>query len=82
MLRGDDSFRFLEGFNAYKVDLQDKYNINAIFKVFFYLSLFNVSDDSRLSPFDERRNMILDTTSKNPLGVSIESILKHKIKWI
>ena len=35
MLRGDDSFRFLEGFNAYKVDLQDKYNINAIFKVFF-----------------------------------------------
>ena len=33
MLRRDGSFRFLEGVNAYKVDLQREYNISIIFKV-------------------------------------------------
>ena len=37
MFRGDGSLRFLERVNAYKMDLQDEYNVIDIFKVFFCL---------------------------------------------
>jgi hypothetical protein len=46
MLRWDDSFRFLKRVNAYKVDLQDEYNVSAIFKV-SNIFLFDVGDDPR-----------------------------------
>jgi len=76
--RGDGSLRFLEGVNAYKMDLQDEYNVSDIFKVFFfYLFLFDVGDDSRSNSFEERRhNAIMATTSKDLLGVFIGSILR------
>jgi hypothetical protein len=44
MLRGDGSFRILEGVNAYKVNLQGKYLVSVIFKV-SDISLFNMGDD-------------------------------------
>jgi hypothetical protein len=50
MLRGYGSFRFLEGVNAYKVDLQYEYNVSVIFKV-YDLFLFDVGDDLRLNLF-------------------------------
>ena len=82
MLRGYGSFRFLEGVNAYKVDLQYEYNVSVIFKV-YDLSLFDVGDDSKSNSFEKREdNAILTATSKELLGVSIRSILRPKTKWI
>jgi len=46
-------------------------------KLFFYLFLFDVGDDSRSNSFEERRhNAIMATTSKDLLGVFIRSILR------
>jgi hypothetical protein len=50
MLRGDGSFRILEGVNAYKVDLKGEHNVSAIFKV-YNLFLFDVGDDLRSNLF-------------------------------
>jgi len=82
MLGGFGSFRFLKGVNAYKMNLQDEYNVSVIFKV-FNLFLFNVSDDSRSNSFEERGDdVILAMTLNDPLGVSIMYILRPKMKWI
>lgn len=63
ILRGDGSFTFLEGVNAYKVDLQGEYNVRAIFNV-YDLSLFDVGDDLRSNYFEEIwDDVILATTS-------------------
>jgi len=79
MLRGDDSFRFLEWVNAYKVSLKGEY-VSVVFKV-SDLSLFDVGDNSRLNSFEERGDdVILATTSNDPLRVSIGSILRPKTK--
>jgi hypothetical protein len=42
MIRGDGSFKFLEGVNANKVNLQGEYNISAIFKVSNFICLMLV----------------------------------------
>jgi hypothetical protein len=82
VLREYDSFKFLEGFNASKMNLQGEYNVSAIFKA-YDLSLFDVGDYSRSNPFEEREDgVILATTSKDPLRVFIGSILRPKTKWI
>jgi hypothetical protein len=82
VLKEDDSFKFLEGFNASKMNLQSEYNVSAIFKA-YDLSLFDVGDYSRSNPFEERDDgVILATTSKDPLRVFIGSILRPKTKWI
>jgi hypothetical protein len=44
MFREDGSFKFLEGVNAYKMNLEGEYNFSVIFK-FSNLSLFDASDD-------------------------------------
>jgi hypothetical protein len=44
MFRENGSFKFLEGVNAYKMNLQGEYNLSVIFKV-SNLSLFDASDD-------------------------------------
>ena len=56
--RGDDPFQVLERINdnAYKLDLPGEYNISATFNV-SDLSLFDVGDDSRSNPFEERVTM-------------------------
>ena len=58
--RGDDSFQVLEMINdnAYKLDLSGEYNISATFNV-SDLSPFDVGDNSRTNPFEEKGNTIL-----------------------
>ena len=58
--RRDGPFQVLERINnnAYKLDLPDEYNISAIFNV-SDLSPFDVGDDSRTNPFEEKGNTIL-----------------------
>lgn len=55
--RGDGPFQILEKINdnAYKVDLPGEYNVSASFNV-SDLSPFDVGEDSRSNPFDERGN--------------------------
>ncbi|RVW13085.1 Transposon Ty3-I Gag-Pol polyprotein [Vitis vinifera] len=56
--RGDGPFQVLEiiNDNAYKLDLPGEYNISATFNV-SDLSPFDVGDDSRMNPFEERGMM-------------------------
>jgi hypothetical protein len=57
-------------------------DISVIFKV-SNLSLFDIGNDLRLNSLEEiGDDTILAKTSNDPLGVSIESILRSKIKWI
>jgi hypothetical protein len=53
--RGDGPFQILEKINdnAYKVDLLHEYDVSATFNV-SNLTLFDISDDSRSNPFEER----------------------------
>ena len=55
--RGDGPFQILENINdnAYKVDLSGEYNVPATFSV-ADLSLFDVGEDSRSNPSEERGN--------------------------
>ena len=57
--RGDGPFQVLERINdnAYKLDLPGEYNISVTFNV-SDLSLFDIGDDSRLNPFEERGGMM------------------------
>jgi hypothetical protein len=63
--RGNGPFQVLERINdnAYKLDLPGEYNISATFNV-SDLSLFDVGDDSRSNPFEERGN---DENQQAPL---------------
>ena len=63
--RGDGPFQVLERINdnAYKLDLLGEYTISSTFNV-SDLSLFDVSDDSRLNPFKEKGN---DENQQAPL---------------
>ena len=55
MPRRDGPYQVIEKINdnAYKVDLLGEYGVSATFNV-FDLSSFDVGDDSRLNPFEER----------------------------
>jgi len=55
MPRGDGLFQIIEKINdnVYKVDLPGEYDVSAIFNV-ADLSLFDVGDDSRSNPFEDR----------------------------
>ncbi|XVE99003.1 hypothetical protein REPUB_Repub03eG0158400 [Reevesia pubescens] len=57
LLRGDGHFQVLEKIkdNAYKLDLPSEYNFSATFNV-SDISLYDVGDDSRTNPFEERRD--------------------------
>ena len=65
--RGDSSFQFLESINdnAYKTNLPGEYNISATFNV-VDLSPFDVGNDSRLNPFEERGMMRFFKWNKLP----------------
>jgi hypothetical protein len=67
--RGDGPFQVLERINdnAYKLDLPGEYNTSATFNV-SDLSLFDVGDDSRSNPFEERGN---DENQQAPIKGSI-----------
>ena len=47
--------------NAYKVDLPGEYDVSATFNVYDF-TLFDVGDDSRSNPFEERGMMRISPT--------------------
>ena len=91
--RGDGPFQILEKINdkAYKVDLPSEYNVFATFNV-DVLSLFDVGEDSRLNPFEERGNdksfggsiaqSIGEVTIHDPLNVPDRPITRSRAKKI
>jgi hypothetical protein len=82
--RGDGSFQVLERINdnAYKLDLPGEYNISATFNV-SDLSLFDVGDDSRSNPFEERGNdENQQALLKDPLNVPVGPITRARSKKI
>ena len=81
--RRDGPFQVQERINdnAYKLDLPGEYNISATFNV-FDLSPFDVGDDSRTNPFEERGNDENYKAFKDPLHVPIGPITKARSKKI
>jgi hypothetical protein len=82
--RGDGPFQVLERINdnAYKLDLPGEYNISATFNV-SDLSLFDVGDDSRSNPFEERGNdENQQALLKDPLHVPVGPITRARFKQI
>ena len=82
-LRGDGPFQVFERINdnAYKLDLPGEYNISATFNV-SDLSPFDVGDDSRTNPFEERGNDENQQAFKDPLHVPVGPITKARSKKI
>ena len=81
--RGDGPFEVLERINdnAYKLDLSGEYNISATFNV-FDLSPFDIGDDSRMNPFEERGNDENQQAFKDPLHVPVRPITRARSKKI
>ena len=79
--RRDGPFQVLERINdnTYKLDLPGEYNISATFNV-FDLSPFDVGDDSRMNPFEERGNDENYKEFKDPLHVPVRPIAKARSK--
>ena len=64
--------------NAYKVDLPGEYGVSVTFYV-FDLSLFDVSDDSRLNSLEERGDDVIQP-SKDPLEVPVGLVTRLRAK--
>jgi len=64
--------------NAYKVNLLGEYGVSATFNV-ADLSLFDVGDDSRSNPFEERRDDAIQA-SKDPLEVLAGPVTRLRAK--
>ncbi|XP_035548682.1 uncharacterized protein LOC118349198, partial [Juglans regia] len=83
--RGDGPFQILEKINdnAYKVDLPGEYKVSATFNV-SDLSPFDVGEDSRSNPFEERGNDRNQggPTLKDPLQVPDGPITRSRAKKI
>ena len=81
--RGDGPFQVLERINdnAYKLDLPGEYNISATFNV-YDLSPFDVGDELRTNPFEERGNDENQQAFKDPLHIPVGSITKARSKKI
>ena len=81
--RGDGPFQVLERINdnAYKLDLPCEYNISITFNV-SDLSPFDVGDDSRMNPFEERGNDENQQAFKDPLHVPVGPITRARSKKI
>lgn len=84
--QGNSPFQILEHINdnTYKVDLAGKYHVSITFNVFFYLSPFHPSSDSRTNPFEERGNDVIQGAQsiKDPLLVLEGSIKRARAKKI
>ena len=73
ILRWDGPFQIIENINnnTYKIELPVKYGVGTIFNV-FDLSLFDISDDSRVNLFKKKENdVILALTPRDPLEVQL-----------
>ena len=89
--RGDGPFQVLERINdnAYKLDLQGKYNVSATFNV-SDLTLFDSGTDSRSNPFQEGGDDMIQATREaskdmanntiDPLQVPEGPITRQKTK--
>ena len=84
--RGDGPSQILERINdnAYKVDLSGEYGVSATFNV-SDLTLFDVGDDSRSNPFEERGDDANQPNTKrnhanDPLEVPIGPITRARAK--
>jgi hypothetical protein len=64
--------------NAYKMDLPGEYSISVTFNV-SNLSLFDVGDDSRSNPFEERVDDVIQA-SKDPLEVLVGLVTRLRAK--
>jgi len=80
MPRGDGPYQIIEMINdnAYKVDLPGEYGVSATFNV-SDLSLFDVGDDSRSNPFEERGDDVIQP-SKDPLKVLAGPVTRLRAK--
>ena len=67
--------------NAYKLDFPSEYNISATFNV-SNLSPFDVGDNSRTNPFEEKGNDENQQPLKDPLHVPAEPITRARSKKI
>ena len=87
--RGDGPFQILEKINdnAYKVDLLGEYNVSTTFNV-ADLPLFDVGEDPRSNPFEERGNdesfggSISEVTVHDPLNVPNGPLTRSRAKKI
>jgi hypothetical protein len=82
--KGDGPFQVLAWINnnAYKLDLLGEYNISATFNVYDF-SPFDIGDDSRTNPFEERGNDENQQASlKDPLHVPVGPITRARSKMI
>ena len=81
--RGDGQFQVLKRINdnAYKLDLTGEYNISATFNV-SDLSPFDVGDDLRTNPFEEKGNDENQQALNDPLYVPVGPIIRAKSKKI
>ena len=80
MPQGDGLHQIIEMINnnAYKVNLPGEYGVSAIFNV-SDLSLFDVGDDSRSNPFEEREDDAIQPL-KDPFEVSVGPFTRLRIK--
>jgi hypothetical protein len=78
--RGDGPYQIIERINdnAYKVDLPGEYGVSVTFNV-SNLSLFYIGDDSRLNPFHERGDDVIQP-SKDPLEVLVGPVTRFRAK--
>ena len=78
MPRENESFQILEKINdnSYKVDLPSEYSVSVI-SMFFYLSLFDVGDDSWTNPFEERGWYDRDYTKRS---IASSNWTNYKVK--
>jgi hypothetical protein len=82
--REDGSFQILERINdnAYKIDLPGEYGVSATFNI-SDLTLFDVGDDSRSNPFEERGDDVDQPNTKcnhanDPLELPIGPITRAR----
>jgi len=76
MPRGDGPYQIIERINdnAYKVDLPGEYGVSATFNV-SDLSSFDLGDDSRSNPFEERGYDAIQP-SRDPLEVPVGPVTR------
>ena len=80
MPQGDGLHQIIEMINnnAYKVNLPGEYGVSAIFNV-SDLSLFDVGDDSRSNPFEDRGDDVIQP-SKDLLEVQVGLVIRLRAK--
>jgi hypothetical protein len=78
--KGDDPFKIIEKINdnAYKVNFPGKYKVSATFNV-SDLSLFDVGDDSKLNPLEDRGDDAIQPTPKDPLVFLVGAITRARV---